>query len=69
MKALPYLIIVAVSMLQFGLAQAQTDEELGLHSEGGPWKFYAAQEKNDSLKNVLLIGRFRYEWLSTTCDR
>ncbi len=56
MKALPYLIIVAVSMLQFGLAQAQTDEELGLHSEGGPWKFYAAQEKNDSLKNVLLIG-------------
>ncbi|MGQ7868145.1 DUF5703 domain-containing protein [Sunxiuqinia sp. sy24] len=35
---------------------SQTDEQLGLHSEGGPWKFYPAKEKNDSLKNVLLIG-------------
>ncbi|SFF21008.1 DUF5703 domain-containing protein [Sunxiuqinia elliptica] len=35
---------------------SQTDEQLGLHSEGGPWKFYPAKEKKDSLKNVLLIG-------------
>lgn len=34
----------------------QTDQNLGLHSGGGPWNFYPATEKNDSLKNVLLIG-------------
>ena len=34
----------------------QTDEQLGLHSEGGPWKFYPVPEANDSLKKVLLIG-------------
>ncbi|MEX2567598.1 MAG: DUF5703 domain-containing protein [Cyclobacteriaceae bacterium] len=56
MKTLRYLIIFSVFTLQFVFAHAQTDEELGLHSEGGPWKFYPASEKNDSLKNVLLIG-------------
>ena len=34
----------------------QTDKELGLHSDGGPWKFYPAKEVNDSLPNVLFIG-------------
>jgi hypothetical protein len=53
---LRFLILLTVVSLQLGLAYAQTDEELGLHSEGGPWKFYPAQEQNDSLKNVLLIG-------------
>ena len=56
MHILRYLIILTVFTLQLGLANAQTDEQLGLHSEGGPWKFYPAKEKNDSLKNVLLIG-------------
>ena len=35
---------------------SQTDQDLGLHSGGGLWNFYPAIEKNDSLKNVLLIG-------------
>ncbi len=35
---------------------SQTDEQLGLHSEGGSWKFYPVVEQNDSLMNVLLIG-------------
>jgi alpha-L-fucosidase 2 len=56
MKTLRYLIVLTIFIIQFGFAYAQTDEELGLHSEGGPWKFYPAPEKNDSLKNVLLIG-------------
>lgn len=34
----------------------QTDEELGLHSEGGPWNFYPTKEHNPELPNVLLIG-------------
>jgi len=34
----------------------QTDEQLGLHSEGGPWKFYPTREFNDTLSKVLLIG-------------
>ncbi|MGC9354599.1 MAG: DUF5703 domain-containing protein, partial [Mariniphaga sp.] len=56
MKILRYLVALIVIALQFSLAKAQTDEELVLHSEGGPWKFYPAQEKKDRLKNVLLIG-------------
>ena len=56
MKIFPYLILFFVSILQCGLVNAQTDEDLGLHSEGGPWKFYPSHERNDSLKNVLLIG-------------
>ncbi len=35
---------------------SQTDKDLGLHSEGGPWNFFPAKEQNDSLKKVLLIG-------------
>ncbi|NQU52630.1 MAG: SGNH/GDSL hydrolase family protein [Bacteroidetes bacterium] len=35
---------------------AQTDEELGLHSEGDPWNFYPTKEHNPELPNVLLIG-------------
>ncbi|MBT4399994.1 MAG: hypothetical protein HN936_15425 [Bacteroidetes bacterium] len=34
----------------------KTDTELGLHSEGGPWNFYPAKEKQPGLKKVLLIG-------------
>lgn len=56
MKTIPYLILLTVFTLQIGFVNAQTDQELGLHSEGGPWQFHPAIEKNDSLKNVLLIG-------------
>ena len=35
---------------------SQTDETLGLHSEGGPWQFYPSLQENDSLPRVLLIG-------------
>ncbi len=35
---------------------AQTDEELGLHSEDGPWNFYPTKTYNPKLPNVLLIG-------------
>jgi uncharacterized protein DUF5703/glycosyl hydrolase family 95 len=56
MKTLHYLILLTVLILQFGVANAQTDQQFGLHSEGGPWQFYPAKEQNDSLKNVLLIG-------------
>lgn len=38
------------------LRKYQTDDELGLHSEGGPWAFYPDSEENDSLSNALLIG-------------
>jgi hypothetical protein len=48
-------IIISFSLLS-GSLFSQTDEQLGLHSEGGPWKFYPAKEKNDSLPHVLLIG-------------
>ncbi len=34
----------------------QTDKELGLHSDRGPWKFYPVREVNASLPKVLLIG-------------
>lgn len=56
MKNLPYLILLTIFTFQFSLANAQKDQELGLHSEGGPWKFYPTKVKNDSLKNALLIG-------------
>jgi alpha-L-fucosidase 2 len=35
---------------------SQADKELGLHSEGGPWKFYSSSQQNESLPRVLLIG-------------
>jgi hypothetical protein len=56
MKNLSKLILLFNSVLLFGVANGQTDEKLGLHSEGGPWKFFPAKEKNDTLDNVLLIG-------------
>ena len=51
-----YLVLVTMFTLQFSLAHSQTNQQLGLHSEGGPWKFYPAKEKHDCLKKVLLIG-------------
>ncbi len=38
--------------LQFGVANAQTDKQLGLHSVGGPWALYPAKEQNDRLKKI-----------------
>lgn len=43
-------LVLAVSL--FG----QEDTALGLHSDGGPWKFYPAKEGKDTLHKVLLIG-------------
>ena len=56
MRNLRQLIILTVLISQFGFTQAQSDEQLGLHSEGGPWKFYPAKEKSEDLSKVLLIG-------------
>ena len=56
MKTFAHLIILTVFTLQLGAANGQTDQQLGLNSEGGPWQFYPAKEKNERLKNVLLIG-------------
>ncbi|WP_347840591.1 SGNH/GDSL hydrolase family protein [uncultured Draconibacterium sp.] len=50
------LLFLSTLLLTFCGAFSQTDEELGLHSEGGAWSFFPAKEKNDSLKKVLLIG-------------
>ena len=33
-----------------------TDEQLGLHSEGGPWQFYPAKDQQADRQKVLLIG-------------
>ena len=33
-----------------------SDKDLGLHSDGGSWKFYADKSKKDDLPKVLLIG-------------
>ena len=56
MKKFQFIILLSISVILCGVVNAQTDAQLGLHSEGGPWKFYPSKEKNDSLKNVLLIG-------------
>ena len=49
--------LLALSLLLFPATNAMTqDEALGLHSDGGSWKFYPAQSIDDTLPNVLLIG-------------
>lgn len=35
---------------------AETDKKLGLHSDGGTWRFYPASKVDDKLPHVLLIG-------------
>jgi hypothetical protein len=37
-------------------ANAATDIELGLVSDGGPWNFYPAKTEKQGLPRVLLIG-------------
>jgi len=56
MRYLQHLIVITAFISQFGFTHAQTDEQLGLHSEGGPWNFYPAKEKSENLGKVLLIG-------------
>jgi len=46
---------ITVLFIYFSLV-AQTDKELGLHSDGGPWNFYPTEELAPELPNVLLIG-------------
>jgi len=43
-------------VIAFTFAFGQTDEDLGLHSEGGPWDFYPSKTYHPQLPNVLLIG-------------
>ena len=38
------------------VASEPTDKRLGLHSDGGPWRFYPSKEVDGKLPNVLLIG-------------
>ncbi len=49
-------ILFLFFVLIFFSSIGQTDEELGLHSEGGPWNFYPSKAYNPQLSNVLLIG-------------
>ncbi|MBI9064318.1 MAG: SGNH/GDSL hydrolase family protein [Marinilabiliaceae bacterium] len=52
-----YLFVsIFLLLISAGSLFSQADKELGLHSEGGPWKFYPATEVNDTLPKVLLIG-------------
>ncbi len=46
---------ITVLLIYFS-SVAQTDKELGLHSDGGPWNFYPTEELAPELPNVLLIG-------------
>ncbi len=51
-------LLISIFLFVFSASSlfSQTDEELGLHSEGGPWDFYPTKEYNPELPNVLLIG-------------
>lgn len=44
------------SLVALSVAAAQTDEQLGLHSDGGPWRFHPADNEAKDLPDVLLIG-------------
>ena len=48
-------VVLAILMTITAVA-AETDKTLGLHSDGGPWRFYPAQKVDSKLPNVLLIG-------------
>ena len=50
------LISIFLFIFSVGNLFSQTDEELGLHSEDGPWNFYPTKEYNAKLPNILLIG-------------
>ena len=47
--------MLAVVMVTVAVAGA-TDKNLGLHSDGGLWKFYPAPARDEQLPNILLIG-------------
>ena len=50
------IVTILFLFISVGCLFSQTDQELGLHSEGGPWKFYPMTEVNSTLPHVLLIG-------------
>lgn len=50
MKTLHFLFILAVFTFQFGLANAQRAQELGLDPENAPWQFYPAKLDRFHLK-------------------
>jgi len=49
------LTLALLLLAQFGWA-APSDDALGLHSDGGPWRFYPAEGRATAQKRVLLIG-------------
>ena len=47
---------VALVAISFLLAIPAQGKDLGLRSDGGPWRFYPAKDADASLPRVLLIG-------------
>ncbi len=56
MKFVSKFVILASFLFLIGDVIGQSDRQLGLHSEGGPWNFYPDQTYISTLPNVLLIG-------------
>ena len=48
--------VVLAILMATTVAAKPMDKKLGLHSDGGAWRFYPAKEVDDKLPNVLLIG-------------
>jgi hypothetical protein len=51
-----FILVVFVALTTGYNVFGQTDQDLGLHSEGGPWQFFTSKQQNDALPRVLLIG-------------
>ena len=51
-----FIVVVFVLLASGCNVFGQTDQDLGLHSEGGPWQFFISKQQNDALPRVLLIG-------------
>jgi hypothetical protein len=43
-------------LVQLAAVAGPTEKTLGLHSDGGVWKFYPSQTPDEQLPNILLIG-------------
>ena len=51
-----FIVVVCILFTSGCNVFGQTDQDLGLHSEGGPWQFFISKQENDALPRVLLIG-------------
>lgn len=49
-------LIITVTAMPTLAAEGSTDKALGLHSDGGVWKLYPAENQVEELPNILLIG-------------